>query len=155
MFMSIDISIPRKMFWSNETEGTAFCPECHSALENDNQTYVLAAGKGRHVDTFIAGNDAGYFCTQCPVVVLDRQEFDEVSEMIWGEKNARFNVLGIVDLDAVPESKGHLPLGGEDNPIPLIKFFNTEYSLKMPSKKTSSQKQPKRRKDHKKLKRRK
>jgi hypothetical protein len=155
MFMSVDISIPRKMFWSNEAGGTEFCPECHSPLENDSQTYVLAAEKGRHVDTFIAGNDAGYFCTQCPVVVLDCQEFDEFAAMILGEGHTRFNVLGIVDMDAVPESKQDLPLGDGDNPIPLVKFLNTARFLKEPSKKTSFQKQQKCRKDRKKRKHRK
>jgi hypothetical protein len=29
---------------------------------------------------------------------------------------------GIVDLEAVPEDKRHLPLGDEDNPMPLIEF---------------------------------
>ena len=31
-------------------------------------------------------------------------------------------VEGIVDLDAIPEDKRHLPLGAEGNPIPLIEF---------------------------------
>ncbi len=35
-----------------------------------------------------------------------------------------FVVMGIVDLDAVPEEKRDLPLGEEDNPIPLVEFTN-------------------------------
>jgi hypothetical protein len=31
-------------------------------------------------------------------------------------------VMGIVDLDAVPEDKHDVPLGEEDNPIPLVEF---------------------------------
>ena len=33
-----------------------------------------------------------------------------------------FFVEGIVDLEAIPEDKRHLPIGGADNPMPLIKF---------------------------------
>ena len=33
-----------------------------------------------------------------------------------------FAVLGIVNLDAIPPGKQHLPLGGDDNPIPLVEF---------------------------------
>jgi hypothetical protein len=33
-----------------------------------------------------------------------------------------FCVEGIVDLDAIPEHKRHLPIGGAENPIPLIEF---------------------------------
>ena len=35
-----------------------------------------------------------------------------------------FAVMGIVDLDAVPAEKRHLPLGEDDNPIHLIEFAN-------------------------------
>ena len=33
-----------------------------------------------------------------------------------------FCVEGIVDLDAIPEHKRHLPIGDENNPMPLIEF---------------------------------
>ena len=33
-----------------------------------------------------------------------------------------FCVEGIVDLDAVPEHKRHLPIGDENNPLTLIEF---------------------------------
>ncbi|MCD6289568.1 MAG: hypothetical protein J7M34_03625 [Anaerolineae bacterium] len=33
-------------------------------------------------------------------------------------------IAGIVDLDAIPEEKRYLPLGDEDNPIPLVEFTN-------------------------------
>ena len=121
----IDVSIPRKMFWSSEVDGTEHCPECQSPLENDSQTYLLAVGSGRDVETFIAGNDAGYFCSRCPVVVLEHDEFEEFASMVIGESgHTPFRVLGIIDLDAVPESKQDLPLGDEDNPVPLVEFTN-------------------------------
>jgi hypothetical protein len=33
-----------------------------------------------------------------------------------------FAVMGVIDLDAVPPEKAHLPLGDDDNPIPLVHF---------------------------------
>jgi len=38
-------------------------------------------------------------------------------------RSVEFAVLGIVDLDAVPEEKAHLSLGDDDNPIPLVAFL--------------------------------
>jgi hypothetical protein len=32
-------------------------------------------------------------------------------------------VLGFVNMDAVPEDKRHLPLGEDDNPIPIVEFL--------------------------------
>jgi len=35
-----------------------------------------------------------------------------------------FAVLGIVDMSAIPEDKKGIPIGGNDNPIPLVEFTN-------------------------------
>ena len=32
---------------------------------------------------------------------------------------------GLVGLDAIPEHKRHLPIGGAENPVPLIEFQGT------------------------------
>ena len=68
------------------------------------------------------GTGAGWFCQACPTLVMNT---DELSEMLghprphW-DVGDEFSVLGIVDLDAVPPERSGLPLGDEDNPIPLI-----------------------------------
>jgi len=125
-----DASIPRKMFWSDKLVNKKKCPLCHSALENEYHTYAIAVLGGGETATFIAGNNAGSFCPECPVVVLDRKGFDRViGEIIEESPDLRisgavsFAVIGIVDTDAVPEDKRHLPLGGEENPIPLVPFL--------------------------------
>jgi hypothetical protein len=38
---------------------------------------------------------------------------------------SKFAVLGLVDLEAIPDDKKHLSLGDEGNPIPLVQFLNT------------------------------
>ena len=57
------------------------------------------------------------------VVINSRQ----VTEMLghsmprWDVGN-EFCVEGLVDLEAIPEHKRHLPIGGAENPMPLIEF---------------------------------
>jgi hypothetical protein len=36
---------------------------------------------------------------------------------------SEFAVMGVIDLAAVPPEKAHLPLGDDDNPIPLVEFI--------------------------------
>jgi len=125
-----DASVPRKMFWSDKLVNRKKCPLCHSALENEYHTYGIAVVSGKEVTTLITGNDAGSFCPVCPVVVLDRKVFEQVMEDIveerpdWGMSGSlRYVVIGIVDTDAVPEDKRHLPPGDEDNPIQVVEFL--------------------------------
>jgi len=105
-------------------------PLCHSALENEYHTYGMAVVSGREATTFITGNDAGSFCPECPVLVLDRKGFERVMEDIVGERpdwgmsgDLRYIVIGLVDTDAVPENERHLPPGDEDNPIHIVEFL--------------------------------
>ena len=126
-----DASIPRKMFWSEKLVNKKKCPLCHSTLENEYHTYAMAVRSGGEITTFIIGNDHGSFCLECPVAVLERKGFEQAVETMaeerpeWGISGAvSFIVIGIVNMDAVPEDKRHLPLGDDDNPIPLVEFLH-------------------------------
>jgi len=146
-----DVSIPRKMFWSYKVGNKEFCPQCHSKLENEYHTYLLIVKKRGDSEFFITGNDKGYFCPNCPVVVLDRKAFSELASGFNPMSSLlQFTVSGIVDLDAIPEGKTHLPLGSDDNPIPLVEFLNWS-NKRNPRKKSRD----KRRNRHKKRKKRK
>ncbi len=113
------------MFWSNEVGGTANCPECGSTLARGHHPYVMAIRERGDVRPFIVGNDGGYFCGQCPTVVLEHDSFRELALVSLGHRGpAQFVVLGLVDLEAVPKGKSAVPLGTDDNPIPLVKFTN-------------------------------
>lgn len=86
---------------------------------------MIVTRRGRRAtDSFIMGSDFGWFCANCPTVVING---DEVSKMLgysrldW-DAGEEFAVAGIIDLDAIPENKRHLPLGEDDNPIPLVEF---------------------------------
>jgi hypothetical protein len=75
-------------------------------------------------DAFLISGDFGWYCEDCLTVVINPAEVDEMlsfSRPDWDTGEA-FAVLGLVDLDAVPEEKSHLPLGDDDNPVPLVAF---------------------------------
>lgn len=76
-------------------------------------------------DTFMISGDFGWYCEDCPTVVINPEKVGEMlrfSKPGW-DTGEEFAVLGLVDLSAVPEKKSHLPLGDEDNPIPLVEFI--------------------------------
>jgi len=134
----VDVSIPRKMFWSDKLVNKKKCPLCHSTLENEYHTYMMVTRSGGETTPFMTGNDSGSFCLECPVVVLDRKGFEQAIEAMaerpdWGiSGTVQFTVLGIVNIDAVPEDKRHIPLGDEGNPIPLVEFLSeTEIAKKI------------------------
>lgn len=120
-----DSSIPRKMFWSNEIPNSRLCPNCDAKLEREYHSYVIATRKGNDYESSITGNDGGYFCPNCKIVVLDHDMFAELaSQSTKFSKPFGFTVLGIVDINAIPEDKENIPLGGDDNPVPLVEFTN-------------------------------
>jgi len=119
-----DASIHRKMFWSDEIPNKKICPECNSKLENEYHTYIILIKNKNDVIPLIAGHDGGYFCPKCPIIVLDREIVSELalatnppSTSFW------FTSVGIVDLNAIPPEKAHLPIDCDDNPIPLVEFI--------------------------------
>jgi hypothetical protein len=113
------------MYMSTRVGGHARCPECKGPLERDSHVYVLGARRGGRDQLLAVGNDGGHFCKNCPVVVLDDDAFGAMAAIGMGSPRAlEFLVMGIVDLDAVPKEKKHLPFDDKRNPIPLVKFTN-------------------------------
>jgi hypothetical protein len=125
-----DAAVPRRMFWSDKLVNKKKCPLCHSTLEKEYHQYLMAIRAGKETTSLATGNDCGAFCPECPVVVLDRKCFEHVIEETakrpdWGISGAvQYVVLGVVNPYAIPEDKRHLPLGGDDNPIPLVEFLS-------------------------------
>jgi hypothetical protein len=85
---------------------------------------MMAVLEDGEVQPFVVGADYGYFCKKCSVVVLDHRGFTQLAGLSSGQDNVPFSVLGLVDLDAIPEEKSHIPLGEDNNPIPLVEFTN-------------------------------
>lgn len=85
----------------------------------------MAVRERGDVRPFVVGNDAGYFCGLCLVVVLDYDTFTGFALLGTGrEDHAQFTVLGLVDSDAIPEEKSDIPLAEDENSIPLVEFTN-------------------------------
>jgi hypothetical protein len=128
MNKQIDITIPRECVYQRFKGEPGPCPRCGSPLQQSTQTYLIATRRGKKItDSFVVGNDMGWFCTHCPTVVINPEELSDMLQHglpHWDIGN-EFTVLGIVDLDAIPEEKQHLPLGDDDNPIPLVEFTTT------------------------------
>lgn len=143
------------MFWSSKIQGKFQCPECQSALEFEPHAYALAVREGSNIQSFVVGPKGGYFCVECPTVVLDRDTFVRMASLASGcDCGAKFAVLGLVDLDAIPEDKRSLPLGHDDNPIPLVEFTNLSHGSEIETKKSRSARSRKRGKRGKKRRRR-
>lgn len=125
----IDLSKPRQVVYQSFVGGPGLCPRCSGRLQQSRETYAVATRRGRKLlDSFVIGSDFGWFCVGCPVVVINGRRVREMLDNSlphWDVGN-EFCVEGIVDLDAIPEHKRHLPIGGTDNLMPLIKFQNPE-----------------------------
>lgn len=118
---------PRKMYWSDDVRGTTQCPDCKTALAPTRQSYLMVLRRGKAMDGQIVGSGGGYFCTACPVVVLDRARFDDYAAMSRAARaGSSYLVLGLVDLSAVPDNKKHLPFDHANNPLPLVMFTNLQ-----------------------------
>ncbi len=77
------------------------------------------------MDFHIVGNTAGNFCERCPLLVLDREKFESfVAVAARPRDGVEYMVMGIIDLDAVPEGNKGLPFDNETNPVPLVEFTN-------------------------------
>ena len=119
-----DASIPRRMYWSDDVNNRERCPECGSKLEKEYHTYMIIIKVKNGQESFITGNNGGNFCPGCPVMVLDNEIFSKiVIAANTTSSSLKFIVCGIIDTDAVPPDKSHLPLGYDNNPIPLVEFI--------------------------------
>jgi hypothetical protein len=123
----IDITIPRECIYKVFEDAPGPCPRCGAGLQQSSQTYLIATRHGRNIaDQFMIGSDFGWFCPNCPTVVINPhqvKEFLSFGKSGW-DIGSEFGVMGIIDLDAVPPDKRNIPLGDDDNPIPLVEFAN-------------------------------
>jgi len=122
-------AIPRRVYYSDQVTDPERCPECGKPLERDHQTYLLEIRNvAGDIESFLTSIAAGAFCASCPVVVLARDKVESIVQhagerFLPGKQRLEFVVLGLVDLDAIPPEKRDIPLGDDDNPIPLVRFL--------------------------------
>ena len=121
----IDITIPRECIYKKFKGQPGPCPRCGGPLQSHAATYLVDTRRGKKIaDSFMIDGDIGWFCARCPTVVINPEEVRKFlgPGLPGWNVGAELAVLGIVDLDAVPEDKHDVPLGEEDNPIPLVEF---------------------------------
>lgn len=131
-----DPAIPRRMYWSKDVGSGECCPKCRRPLESEFHSYLCAVRQGNDTQTFMVGNDAGYFCGRCSVIVLDFDAFAKSADAMAPSRSgsAEFVVMGMVDLDAIPPEKADVPFGEDDNPIPFKAFTNMQPPKKQQKK---------------------
>lgn len=134
----IDITIPRECVYQQFEGQPGPCPRCGGPLQSHYAGYLVDTRRRRKdTDSLFISDDMGWFCAQCPTVVINPEDVSEYlmhSLPNW-DVGTEFVVLGLVDMNAIPEGKRDLPLGGDDNPIPLVAFTNIaqEEALRSPS----------------------
>jgi len=116
------------LFMSDDISNATICPRCNASLEREYHSYLVAIDDEGELETLMMGHDGGFFCQDCPTVVVDSLTVDELMEshaqrVGYAEgEYVKYALMGIANLAAIPEEKKDIPLGGDDNPIPFIKF---------------------------------
>ena len=127
----IDISIPRECIYKQFEEQPGPCPRCGGSLQSHSAGYLVITKREEEItdDFIIGGGDIGWFCPRCPTVVINPEKVREflMHPLPHWDVGEKFVLAGIIDMDAIPEEKQDLPLGGDDNPIPLVEFTNVSY----------------------------
>jgi hypothetical protein len=121
----VDLTLPRVCYYRAFGDDAGSCPSCGSVLIQHYASYLISTSEqGQAADSFISGSKAGWFCAQCATVVINSNAVGYLLSQRLPHWNIgqRFVVLGIVDFDAVPQEMRRLPLGSDDNPIPLVAF---------------------------------
>lgn len=120
---NIDLCIPRRRYYNNKYNLT-ICPECGSDLIEENCSILLYVKSDSDEGEFMTNLSGSHFCNKCPVVVFDTGKVKEAVILgIRGDKNLRYGILGIIDFDLIPDDKKHLPIGTDENPVPLVEFL--------------------------------
>ena len=117
---TLDLSIARRKYTSDECSLTV-CPECGSEMLDENCTILLYAKSDSDEGRFMTNLSGSRFCTKCPVVVFDTEKVERAAKVgIRGDKNLRYRIDGIIDLDSIPDHKKRLEIGCDENPVPLV-----------------------------------
>lgn len=120
---TIDLSIRRRRYYSDEC-GLVKCPECNTELKEEGCTILLAVKSDKDEGEFMTNLAGSHFCTNCPVVVFDIDKLEQAAKYgIRSDKNLKYLVGGIVDLNAIPKDKRELQIGTDENPMPLVHFL--------------------------------
>ena len=120
---NIDLSKPRRKYFRDESNLT-ICPECGSGLTEEYSSILLRVKSDSDEGEFMTSLSGSHFCNKCPVVVFDSDKVELAARVgIRGDKNLRYAIAGLIDLDAIPKDKRHIEIGCDENPMPLVCFL--------------------------------
>ena len=92
-----DPALARRMYWANNLKTPTTCPECGAALTTELHAYAIAAQERGEITSFATSNSGGHFCASCPVVVLDNEVFNQITQE--SPDISRFQVMGMIDVE--------------------------------------------------------
>ncbi|VAW49332.1 hypothetical protein MNBD_GAMMA04-1512 [hydrothermal vent metagenome] len=142
-----DVSEPRWRYWVNKEKNGMRCPRCGGSVEKEHHSYMLLIKKSGDIDSLICGTDGGFFCVDCPSIVLVREKFEDMIALSGEGGNLGYMVPGIINLKAISEEKQCMELGSDENPIPLIEFKEAKKKIEVkPNKPKKKGKKRKKRK---------
>lgn len=126
--------IPRQAIYQSFKNSPGACPRCGAELIQEYQAYAVATREGKKIaDSFIVSGDFGWFCNSCPAIVIDKEEVGEMlsfQKSGWKVGSEFILMLRVVDLEAIPASKRHLPIGDSSKPLPLVRFSDMSQDAK-------------------------
>jgi len=129
-----ELYIPRKKYIQSKEE-IANCPDCDEVLVAEKSTIMLYGKSDIDEGQFMSNLSGGHFCHNCPVVVFEQETIERAITAGLRIKNKfKYDILGLIDLDKVPEEKKHLELGIDENPIPIVQFLNDKNRITKPQK---------------------
>jgi hypothetical protein len=145
---AVDLTLPRRVFYRTlETSSGPLCPRCHETLVDETGVYLVTTWSGRQrEDDFIISADFGRYCPACPTVVIDPNQLGEYVHLgvRTGKMPNAYAVLGLIDLEAIPEESRDVPFGELDE-LPLVPF-EPEGSPQRPQKQRRRQSKARRKK---------
>ena len=118
-----DLLIPRKKHIQSTGE-ISNCPDCNNKLSNEDCVVLLYGKSDIDEGEFMTNISGSYFCDNCPTVVFEKEIIENAVRLsLKVKKWFKLDVLGLIDLDAVPDDQKHLAFG-DTNPVPLVRFLS-------------------------------
>ena len=112
-----DPAIRRRMYWAHNLKTPSICPECNEILTREAHAYAIAVLENGQTNAFASSNDGGRFCSACPVVVLDNEVFNKITEE--SPDITQYQVVGIIDIENTT-----------DRDISIANFLTDKVSVK-------------------------
>jgi hypothetical protein len=96
----IDITTPRECIYQQFEDQPGPCPGCGNPLQSSAQIYLVATRRGERItDSFFMSGDMGWFCTNCPTVVINPERVSDMmgTSLPHWDVGSEFAAMGIMN----------------------------------------------------------